>query len=143
MQIHSHSTRNFLVQDIDWKNIQNCINASMLKMRPKKRDQRLGNISLIRRFQINRKSLEDRYGISVNEIVECLRDDNLQSAHSAEEAKEKYSGVIAPGHLAEKLEWFYFESPRWTWEQMCGTAGWYAVSGRNIDTLYFFHEKMS
>lgn len=31
------------------------------------------------------------------------------------------------GTSGQALTWIYFESPRWTWEHLCGRAGWMTV----------------
>jgi hypothetical protein len=41
------------------------------------------------------------------------------------------------------LTWFYFESPKWTWENLCGSAGWMAVCDRCRIQVNYFSEVMS
>jgi hypothetical protein len=31
------------------------------------------------------------------------------------------------GRSASELSWVYFSSPAWTWEQLCGRAGWLVI----------------
>jgi hypothetical protein len=41
------------------------------------------------------------------------------------------------------LTWFYFESPKWTWENLCGSAGWRAVCDRYYVQVNFSSEAIS
>lgn len=64
-------------------------------------------------------------------VNECRDDDILQSEHNWESVKDKYlenaDGCPSCGCDAEELSWFYFSSPKWTWEHLCGSEGWMAV----------------
>jgi hypothetical protein len=44
---------------------------------------------------------------------------------------------------AEALSWFYFRSPKETWAQECGVAGWMAVCDRCRVQVNFFIEAVS
>lgn len=42
------------------------------------------------------------------------------------------------GTAPESLSWFFFESPPFTWADLCGTSGWMAVCDRcQIQVNYF------
>jgi len=34
-------------------------------------------------------------------------------------------------------EWIYFSSPEWTWEALCGRAGWLLWNPQTEDQIYF------
>jgi hypothetical protein len=44
---------------------------------------------------------------------------------------------------ADSLSWFYFESPRWTWENLCGSAGWMLVCDNCKRQVDYFEEAMN
>jgi hypothetical protein len=49
-------------------------------------------------------------------------------------------------NLAEPIEnagWFHFESPAWTWENLCGRAGWMIVAKGSPLEVAFFLEIMN
>jgi hypothetical protein len=74
-------------------------------------------------------------------VIACLRDDRLQSRYSLAAAKERYKGSIA--ERIEDAVWFYFESPAWTWENLCGRAGWLVVAKEPPRQVAFFLEIMN
>ena len=43
----------------------------------------------------------------------------------------------------EELAWVYFESPRWTWEHLCGRAGWITICDPCHRQIDFFLELMN
>lgn len=47
-------------------------------------------------------------------------------ALSQEEFQRLVDELLAeqPGLCLASAEWVYFRSPDWTWQQMCGRAGW-------------------
>ena len=55
----------------------------------------------------------------------------LQQRHKPDEAFIRYEGKARPcpkcGKASRDLAWFYFESPPWTWQNLCGRAGWMIV----------------
>jgi hypothetical protein len=71
----------------------------------------------------------------------------LQARHPAEEWKTHYLTDAKPCPRCEAppeaLCWFYFESPKETWENLCGTAGWMAVCDRCHVQANYFMEAMS
>jgi len=38
----------------------------------------------------------------------------------------------------EKLAWFYFSSPAWTWQQFCGREGWVSYCDECDEQIDFF-----
>ncbi len=55
----------------------------------------------------------------------------LQEKHEVAAAKDHYrtQAQACPkcGKAAKDLDWFYSESPAWTWQNLCGRAGWMSV----------------
>ncbi len=47
------------------------------------------------------------------------------------------------GAAKEKLSWFYFRSPKETWENLCGIEGWMGVCDPCHMQVNFFSEVMS
>lgn len=43
------------------------------------------------------------------------------------EDKSQLDGCHGCGRTAEQLEWIYFQSPAWTWQEHCGRAGWMGI----------------
>ena len=75
------------------------------------------------------------------------RNRRLQKKHPATEGQSRYltDAKTCPKCQAppEALSWFYFESPKWTWENLCGSAGWMAVCDRCHVQVNFFGEAIS
>jgi hypothetical protein len=86
-------------------------------------------------------SYEGKFSFPLEHIIACLRDDSLQSRHSLAAAKERYKAGIA--EPVENALWFYFESPAWTWENLCGRAGWMIVAKGSPLEVAFFLEIMN
>ena len=63
------------------------------------------------------------------------------------DGKEKYldTASACPGCQTppDELSWFYFESPRETWEMLCGCAGWMLVCDQCRRQTSYFEEVMS
>ena len=59
------------------------------------------------------------------------KNERLQRKHLVTPAKEHYldRAKACPkcGVKADRLEWFYFDSPKETWKMLCGCAGWIKV----------------
>ncbi len=55
----------------------------------------------------------------------------LQRKNPVAEGKAEFLSHARPcpkcGASAGELAWFYFESPLWTWDQLCGRAGFMTV----------------
>jgi hypothetical protein len=61
--------------------------------------------------------------------------------------KESYAKGAHPcpfcGRQADQLTWIYFVSPEWTWQKLCGRAGWLTVCDTCHAQINFFCEQMS
>lgn len=62
------------------------------------------------------------------EDIEASRqDDDLQRRHAGEvfEREDDLAPIACPlcGKRGENLARFYFQSPAWTWRELCGRAG--------------------
>lgn len=82
------------------------------------------------------------------EDVEAARaNGRLQAKHSVDRAVEHYSSGARPcpscGTPPRFLVWFYFSSPRWTWEHLCGREGWMTMCEWCPCQIDFFLEGMS
>jgi|UniRef100_A0A7C3V544 hypothetical protein len=81
------------------------------------------------------------------DVAASWADDRLQSRHPAAPAKKIYlaRALACPdcGTPADRLSWFYFKSPEWTWEHLCGRAGWMVVCERCRRQVNFFCELMN
>lgn len=68
----------------------------------------------------------------------------LQARHPTEQWKSHYLAKARPCPKCdappEALSWFYFESPKETWQNLCGTAGWMAVCDRCHVQVNYFEE---
>ena len=47
------------------------------------------------------------------------------------------------GRPGSELTWLYFSSPAWTWQELCGRAGWLAVCEPCHLQVEFFLERMN
>jgi hypothetical protein len=79
------------------------------------------------------------------EHVEASRNNQpLQLEHPVAEARQRYAALAKPcpqcRAAADKLSWFYFESPAETWEHLCGRAGWLTVCDHCRRQVDFFLE---
>jgi len=43
----------------------------------------------------------------------------------------------------EQQEWFFFESPAWTWKELCGRAGWMSYCARCDNQVNFILRLMN
>jgi hypothetical protein len=81
------------------------------------------------------------------DVEASRRNRRLQRKHPIEEGKTHYLANAKPCPKcqtpAEALAWFYFESPNWTWENLCGRAGWLIVCDRCRCQTDFFEEAIS
>ena len=93
------------------------------------------------RLQSDAGSYQGNFTFPVENIIACLRDDALQSRHSLRDALERHKDRLAES--VEDALWFYFESPAWTWENLCGRAGWMVVSKEPMREAAFFLEIMN
>ena len=63
--------------------------------------------------------------------VDAARNDaELQGNQDSAAARREYGDGVKCPHCSrsgDQLAWFYFSSPAFTWEHLCGRAGWMAV----------------
>jgi hypothetical protein len=86
-----------------------------------------GQGSFPKKGRRGRKRDHDRW-----QALQAVREDQaLQAKHPVAEAKTRFGEYPDPcpscGTPGEQLSWFYFESPPWTWTNLCGHAGWLVV----------------
>ena len=81
------------------------------------------------------------YGFRIEDIVSSMRDSKLQLKHDVDEAIERYGSKF--DYTAENYIWFWFESPEWTWKNLCGRAGWMVLSKSDLELQDFFLELMN
>jgi len=76
------------------------------------------------------------------DVDAARKNSRLQRKHSLEEGTDAHfsSAKACPkcGAPPDKLSWFYFESPKWTWEKLCGRAGWMTVCDKCHLQVDFF-----
>lgn len=82
------------------------------------------------------------------EAVEASRtNDRLQSRAPVEQGKKAYlsraSACPECQIPADCLGWFYFVSPDWIWEHLCGRAGGLVICDRYHKQVNFFCEIMN
>jgi hypothetical protein len=90
---------------------------------------------------------EDGDFFAWEEVESSRNDKRLQSEHPLAEARQNYGAFARPcpkcHAAADKLSWFYFESPVETWESLCGRAGWMTVCDRCHVQVDYFGEMMN
>ena len=81
------------------------------------------------------------------DVAESRRNELLQRDHAQDESRQKHALLAKPCPRcqapATELSWFYFESPAWAWEKLCGRAGWMTVCNRCHVQVDFFLELMN
>jgi len=81
------------------------------------------------------------------DVVASRGDKRSYEHHSAEQAKEKYLKKARPcprcKTTPDQLSWIYLLSPEWTWQILCGKAGWITVCDRCNLQVDFFPEIMN
>lgn len=81
------------------------------------------------------------------DVEASRRNRRLQKKHPATEGQSRYlaDAKACPKCQtpAEALSWFYCRSPKETWENLCGTAGWMAVCDRCHVQVNYFEEVIS
>jgi hypothetical protein len=87
---------------------------------------------------------EHENGFPWEDVDASRRKARLQRKHSVADAQQRYleSAKACPKCSAPpgELAWFYFESPRWTWDCLCGRAGWMTVCDSCQVQVDFFLE---
>lgn len=81
-----------------------------------------------------------------DDVGKARRNQRLQRKHPPGEA-DSYRAKAKPcpkcGKTSGDLAWFYFESPKWTWQNLCGRAGWMTVCDACHVQVDFFLEIMN
>jgi len=81
------------------------------------------------------------------EDVERCRRAAIRGRRQASEAVLEQAFVMeeCPGcrKPPEQQEWFFFESPAWTWEKLCGRAGWMSYCARCDNQINFIVTMMN
>ena len=81
------------------------------------------------------------------DLEDSRRNRRLQKKHPVAEGKGIYLAQAKPcpgcPTPPDGLSWFYFESPKATWEMLCGRAGWMVVCDRCKRQVDFFEEVIS
>jgi hypothetical protein len=80
--------------------------------------------------------------------VDAIRENRQFQRHYPKRAAQRAFGGAALacptcGLHALKHTWFYFESPEWTWERLCGRAGWMTVCDACHRQVNFFLDKLN
>lgn len=77
------------------------------------------------------------------DVEACMNDEKLQRGMETEspflptpEMETSRLGAIRAG-APDRIRWIYFESPPWTWERLCGRAGWLLVDPETLDQFDF------
>ncbi len=87
---------------------------------------------------------EDQY--PWEDVDKARHNQRLQRKHPPGEA-DKYRATAKPCPKCRKasadLAWFYFESPKWTLENLCGRAGWMTVCDTCRVQVDFFLEVLN
>jgi hypothetical protein len=81
------------------------------------------------------------------DVERSKNDTRLQSLHSVDEAKQTYLLQAREckrcKEQPDNLTWVYFRSPDWTWEKLCGRAGWLTICEKCRRQVDFFLEIMN
>jgi hypothetical protein len=81
------------------------------------------------------------------DVEASRRDQRLQRRHADElpDAMREFKKAHCPGcgRPAAELACFYFQSPEWTWAQLCGAAGWMRVCEACHRQVEFVFQLMS
>jgi len=84
-------------------------------------------------------------GFSLADLQASRTNQVLQEGHGKVPAsliRARRSCPVCGAHPAE-LSWFWFESPAWTWEMLCGRAGWVSFCDRDLRQVDFIVEMMN
>lgn len=98
---------------------------------------------------LDEKDLEEEQdaGFPWEDVQASRANKRLQSRHPVDQKKMTYlpwASACPICHTpADRLAWFYFKSPEWTWELLCGRAGWLVVCDRCRRQVNFFCELMN
>jgi hypothetical protein len=71
-------------------------------------------------------------------------DESLQAREARAVEAAQRCGVTCPDcGDASRLSWFYFQSPAWTWQNLCGRAGVVAYCDEHDAQVGFLLDKLS
>lgn len=90
---------------------------------------------------MNIPSDSEDYEFPIEDIIKCISNERIQCRHDISVAKQKYGASVA--HDADDCFWFWFVSPKWTWENLCGRAGWMILSKKDLRQIEYFLEIMN
>ena len=87
----------------------------------------------------------DEQEFPASDLQASREDAALQTREAAAvEAASRRSGVTCPDcGDPSSLAWFYFESPDWTWDWLCGRAGVIAYCDVHEQQVAFFLERLN
>jgi hypothetical protein len=94
---------------------------------------------------ITGNEIRQSYEFPLEDVIASIKDRALQNRQFAELDVEDYRGrledkvVLAPKEYC----WVYFQSPPWTWETLCGRAGWMVIDVQICKQKAFFLEIMN
>lgn len=94
------------------------------------------------------------------DVEAAASDENLQRTHMSQSEAQApailgLEGIAKPdmragarncpacGRAASELSWIYFSSPAWTWQQLCGRAGWLVICQPCHLQVDFFLDRMN
>ncbi|HMU28430.1 MAG TPA: hypothetical protein PKA56_06220 [Solirubrobacterales bacterium] len=94
---------------------------------------------------------EDDLVIFPREDVEaCLRNEKMQQEANSDGSPSGQSQAMETSRLGaieagapERIRWIYFESPEWTWQNLCGRSGWLLIDPETIDQYDFVMTMMN
>lgn len=66
------------------------------------------------------REIEEAY-FPLEDVEACMNTE--ESAKTKMPAGSNYRPCPLCGKPSEELKWIYFDSPGWTWQQLCGRAG--------------------
>jgi hypothetical protein len=79
-----------------------------------------------------------------DDVDASRRNATLQGDHRVEDGKSALLHVASAcptcQKSADRLVWFYFDSPDWTWDHLCGRAGWMTICDACRRQVDFFLE---
>ena len=81
------------------------------------------------------------------DLRDCREDVALQARHDALAARLRYEpdsrDCFGCSREPYQLEWIFFRSALWTWEQQCGRAGWIVYCPTCDNQVSFHRSRMS
>jgi hypothetical protein len=88
--------------------------------------------------------MRDGEHVSWEDVLSSRKDKGRQEHHPVKEAKNKYLRDAMPcpscKRPANQLSWIYLLTPEWTWQTLCGKAGWITVCDQCNVQIDFFPE---